>query len=189
MIKRIVVLAAAALVAAGGLAGPAAAANDKPSLCIYKNSYKIKRPMLVQLVKSGFQTRTSDEQAAFLTLGRIVTACQAQYGWGDKRRNLALRVMSGRVLLEDAAYHGKAVGLTEEMISGYVASLDPAGRAVYTGGSIGPDQHRAAFEHLRKSGMALDTMSPDDIRRVAELMAEGTSGAIMMEDADAAYGR
>ena len=180
-----------AIAAAGALAllaaAPAAAKNDRPVECVFKNTLRVQRAVMASLVKNGFDAKTSDEKMAHGMIGTAIAACVAQYGWGDKRQAIAVRFMSGRVLREDAAYHGRPVGLTAEMIAGYVAGLDAAARAAYTSGQATSAHNQAAFAYLKAQGMAVDAMAPDDIRRIGELMNEGVAGTIMEQDADAAY--
>lgn len=182
--RSLIALSLAAVIFA---ATPAFARDDRPVACIYAKSHRIPRPELVALVRSGFNPSSGPEKTAMMTLADSVRACRAQFGWADKRQGVALRYLSGRVLHEDAVYRGQTSGLTEEILGGIVAALDPAGRAAYVAGHPTPELNRAAMAALKGAGLAVDSMAAEDLTALGSIIGEGVTGIVVQQDAEASF--
>jgi len=181
------IITALPLAAAILFASPAFAKDNRPVACIYSKSMRIKRPDLLALVRSGFRPVSGDEKNAMTVLGDSVTVCRAQYGWSEKKQGIALRYLSATVLREDAAYQGKKFGLTDEMLTGLVATLDASGRAAYLAGQPGAALSTAAFTYLKNAGLVTDSLGPDDSATLNHAIAEGVTGIIAQQDAEKEY--
>jgi hypothetical protein len=181
------ILIALPLAATMLVASPAFARDERPVACIYAKSHQIKRPDLVALVRSGFNPTTGNEKNAMLSLADAVRSCRAQYGWADKRQGVALHYLSGRVLREDAVYRGKKFGLTDEILTGFVGTLDPAGRAAYVAGRPTPELNRAAVAYLNGAGVATDSLTAEDMTALGSIVGEGVTGIVVQQDAEAGF--
>jgi hypothetical protein len=175
------------LAAAIFVAAPAFARDDRPVACIYAKSHRIARPDIVALVRSGFNPTSGAEKTAMMTLADAVRACRAQFGWADKRQGVALRYMSGRVLHEDAVYRGQKSGLTDEILGSIVGALDPAGRAAYVAGRPTPELNRAAMAALKGAGVAVDSLTAEDLTALGSIIGEGVTGMVVQQDAEAGF--
>jgi len=187
MRKLTVFSVAAAVMIAGFVETRAMARDDRPVACVYVKASRIKRNQLVALVRSGFTPAGSEEKEAMMSLGDAVAACRVQNGWSEKRQGIAVRYMSARVLREDASFHGKKFGLTDEMLVGLVATLDAAGRAAYVAGQPTPELNRAAVAYLKGAGMGVDALPLEDMTRLGELVGQGVTGIIVQQEAEANY--
>jgi hypothetical protein len=168
-------------------ASPAFARDERPVACIYAKTHRIKRADLVALVRSGFKPANGDEKTAMGMLGDAVASCRGQYGWAEKKQGIALRYLNASMLRENAVYEGKKFGLTEEMLTGLVGSLDAAGRAAYLAGRPTAELSTSAFAYLKGHGLAIDTLAAEDSATLNRAIAEGVTGILVQEDAEAAY--
>jgi hypothetical protein len=181
------IITALPLAAAILLASPALARDSRPVACIYAKAMRVKRPDLLALVRSGFRPVSGAEKDAMMTLGEGVTACRGQYGWSEKKQGIALRYLSATVLREDAVYQGKKFGLTDEMLTGLVGTLDAAGRTAYLAGQPGAVLSAAAFAYLKNAGLVTDALTPDDSAVLNHAIAEGVTGIVAQQDAEKEY--
>ena len=170
-------------------AAPACAKDERPVTCVYFNITRVPRNQLVALVRSGFAATSPEEKKAMTSVGDAVAVCRMSNGWADKRQAQAVRYMSARVLREDAVYQGKKFGLTDEMLTGLVATLDAAGRAAYVAGRPTPELNRAAIGYLKTAGMLIDSLTPEDMSRLGQALAEGVTGIIVEQDVEANFGK
>lgn len=181
------IITALPLAAAILFASPAFARDNRPVACIYNKAGHVKRPDLLALVRSGFRPVSGDEKTAMMTLGEGVTACRSQYGWSEKKQGIALRYLSARVLHEDAVYQGKKFGLTEEMLTGLVGTLDANGRAAYVAGRPTAELSTAAFAYLKGAGLVIESLPAEDSAALNHAIAEGVTGIVAEQAAEAEY--
>lgn len=161
----------------------AAAKTEPPVACVYVGATHAPRDALADLVKNGLQPRGNADQLLMKQIAATIGGCRTRYGWGEKRQNAAVRYMTARVLREDAVYLGKDLGLTTELLDGLTGKLDPAARASYARGTVSGAMNAAALSHLKEAGLTVETLSPDDQRKLGGLVGQGMAGTVMMLDA------
>ncbi len=177
------VIAAAALPAA-------LSAQGEPRIpvgCIYSGVTKLDRPLLVAVIKKGMQPETNEEKLIHQRVGAKVGDCTKQYGWGEKRRNLAVQYMSGRILRTDAQYHLKDHGVTYEQFDAALAALTPEQKAVIREGRLTTELYEAVSATMVAGGAKFEGLEGDKLQEVARLLLQAMQASIVAEDAKAAY--
>lgn len=164
--------------------------RDKaPIGCIYRTlGRSIDRDQLADLARRGFDAKTNAEKNVMRTVGMRISACERSQGWGEKRKQIAIRYFSGRVLESNARYRLKDHGVETAHFEAALAALDDGAKASITQGSITGANLGAAWKAAVAAGAGIDAVPEADRKPIAELLMQGMVGVSNMAAAEAAYG-
>ncbi|OYX17181.1 MAG: hypothetical protein B7Z07_00705 [Sphingomonadales bacterium 32-67-7] len=165
--------------------------RDKaPIGCIYRTlGGSIDRDQLADLARRGFEAKTNEEKNVMRTVGMRISACERSQGWGDKRKQIAIRYFSGRVLESNARYQLKAHGVETAHFEAALAALDEGARASVAQGSINGMNLSVAWKAAVAAGAGIDSVPEADRRPIAELLLQGLVGVANMAAAEADYSK
>jgi hypothetical protein len=170
---------------AGG--GDLTGSDSRPVGCIFQFSHRIPRPDLLDLIKSGYAAKTSKQKMTFQLVGETIAACRDGNGWSPKRQDIALRFFSARVLTDDALYQGREFGLTAAVVRALDAKLAPDAKAAFASGKVDNAHLVAAMTQLPSAGLDTASLTPEQIQRLAPLVAQALWGLYRQSEAAAAY--
>jgi hypothetical protein len=170
------------------------AAQDQPESgkklavgCIYGRVSYLDRPALVAFIKGGFEARTAEERALRQKVGIQVSECRKKYGWGDKREQLGIQYMSGRILRSDAQYHLKDHGVDYAHFDAAVAALTPAQRAAFLQGRFDGEMYEAVAATMIAGGARLAGLEGAALQTAAQYVSQGIQATLLAEEARAGY--
>ncbi|PKP91398.1 MAG: hypothetical protein CVT77_12315 [Alphaproteobacteria bacterium HGW-Alphaproteobacteria-16] len=159
-----------------------------PVGCIYRTlGRNIDRDVLANLARNGFDAKTNDEKIVMRTVGMRISACERSQGWGEKRKQIAIRYFSGRVLESNARYRLKEHGVETAHFEAGLAALDEAAQALVAQGSISNANLNVAWKAAVAAGAGIDAVPEDQRQPIAELMLQGLVGMSNMVAAETAY--
>lgn len=163
--------------------------RDKtPVGCIYRTlGRSIDRDLLANLARSGFDAKTNEEKNVMRTVGMRISACERSEGWGEKRKQIAIRYFSGRVLESNARYRLREHGVDTAHFEAGLAALDEAARVLVAQGSISSANMGVAWKAAAAAGAGIDAVPEDQRQPIAELMLQGLVGVSNMVAAETAY--
>jgi hypothetical protein len=184
---RILMMAAFAALTATGASADAKKDDLPPIACIVEKTQWMPQADLLALVKGGFATTTGAEKALMSNLGRLITSCREHNGWNKARQDIAIRYFSAKLLHDDAVAQGGKFALTEAVLQGYVASLDPAVRDSYGKGQVTPEMNRAAFTYLQNAKIALEGRPAEELQAIGQALNSGIYAIILEQDTKKAY--
>jgi hypothetical protein len=184
---RISLYLALAVAAAGVAPANAAFENLPPVGCILARTERQPRANLIELVKARFAPTTASGKTTMTMIGQVVQGCRRTHGWSKPREDAAVQYFAMHMLHEDAIEQGKRFGLTEPVVSGYVATLTPEASASYGAGKVTPELNRAAFAHLEKSGVQVATMKTEEIQALGQAFNMAIYTSLGQANAEKAY--
>ena len=175
-------------VAVTGIAPAHAQADrDDPIACIYKVHHKTDFPLLVTVARQGLVGRTNAEKGEIDRIQISAKRCEAQYGWGKKKQEAALRWFVGRVLSGDATFNLKKYGLDFEKLQALVARLDAPTRAAYLSGKVSNEQSQATLAALAAVGIDFASIPAEERAMFAQKLSQGILGLVLQQEAEAAF--
>ena len=186
--RRLALILAPALVVVG--ASPARAQEaerNDPVACIYRVLHKSDYATLVKIVRQGMVGQTGDERIQVDQIGAAAKRCRAQYGWGKKKEDAALRWFAGRVLSGDATFALKQYGLDFEKLKAVVARLDAPTRAAYLSGTVTNDQSQATLAALAAEGVDFSAIPVAERGVFAQKLSQGILGLVLQLEAEKAF--
>ena len=159
-----------------------------PVGCVYRTlGGNIDRDLLAALALKGFEATTNEEKAVMRTVGMRISSCERSQGWGDKRKQIAIRYFSGRVLESNARYKLKPHAVETAHFEAAMAALDPAARAGLAQGTITSANMGVAWKAAAAAGAQIDSVPEGERKPVAELLMQGLVGLANMVAAEEAY--
>ena len=170
---------------AGG--GDLTGSDSRPVGCIFQFSHRIPRPDLLDLIKNGYAAKTGKQKMTFQLVGETIAACRDGNGWSPKRQDIALRFFSARILTDDALYQGREFGLTGAVVRALDAKLDAGAKAAFASGNVDNAHLAAAITQLPSAGLDTASLTPEQIQRLAPLVAQALWGLYRQTEAAAAY--
>jgi len=167
--------------------GDLAGKETRPVGCVFQFTHRIPRPDILDLIKSGYAPTTGKQKSTFQQIGQAVAACRDGNGWSPKRQDIALRFFSARVLTDDALYQGRELGLTGNVIRTLYASLDADTKAAFASPNVDNAHLAAAMAQLKAAGLDPAPLTPEQLQKLAPLVAQALWGLHQQSDAAAAY--
>jgi len=163
--------------------------RDKaPVGCVYRTlGGSIDRDLLAALALKGFDAKTNAEKEVMRIVGMRISACERSQGWGTKRKQIAIRYFSGRVLESNARYRLKPQGVQTAHLEAALAALDEPARAGIAQGSITSGNMGIAWKAAAAAGAQIDAVPEAERKPVAELLMQGMVGLANMAAAETAY--
>lgn len=167
--------------------GDIATRDTGPVACIYQFSHRLPLADRIDLVRSGYVTKTRKQQMTFHLIGETIAACRGGQGWGPARQNAALQYFSGRVYVDDALHEGHDLGLDAVMLRGLADHLDPSTKAAFDAGRVDGTQMAAALGGLAAVGLDPAGLTEDQRARLGRLVAQGLWGMHLQEAAKSSF--
>lgn len=161
--------------------------RDAPIACIYRVLPKPDFEIIVKVVRQGMTGQTADEKNEVDRIRAANARCRAQYGWGKKKQDMAMRWFAGRVLSGDSTFALKKYGFDFEHLKALVAQLDGPTRAAYISGTVSNEQSQATMKALGAVGIDFSAIPAEERGLFAQKLSQGILGAVLQIEAEAAF--
>jgi len=146
------------------------------------------RDIVVALVRKGFEPANDAEERTMQQIANAISRCRGRYGWGDGRRDIAIRYFSGSILRSNAAYQLRDYGVRSFHFDKILPSVPEAERErLMTQGAVSGATMTVAARALEEQGAAFGSPEGETLKMIGGAIAQGLAGSMMMDAAAADY--